>query len=405
MARRIRFLAFVVAALAAAVALPVHAQNKYGPGVTDTEIRIGQTMSYSGPLSAYASIGKAEAAYFQMVNDQGGINGRRIRFISLDDAFQPPRTVELTRRLVEQDEVLLTFGSLGTPTNIAVQKYLNDRKVPQLFVSTGATRFGDPKNFPWTMGWLPNFQSEARVHAKYLLKEKPDAKIAVLAQNDDFGRDYLKGLKDGLGERGAKMIVAEATYEVTDATVDSQVAMLKASGADTLITYATPKFAAQTIRKVADFGWKPLHLMSSVSSSIAQVYKPAGLENAKGLLVTQYIKDPTALQWQDDPGMKAWFAWMKRYNADADLTDVFPAYGYSVAQTLVHVLKQCGDDLSRENVMRQAASIKDLELPLLLPGIRVNTSATDYFPVGEMRLMRFDGEHYVPVSGVLSGRD
>jgi branched-chain amino acid transport system substrate-binding protein len=403
-----RFLSLAIGAIAAcALLLPTasHAQKKSGPGVTDTEIRIGQTLPYSGPLSAYSSIGKADAAYFQMVNDRGGINGRKIRFISLDDAFQPPKTVELTRRLVEQDDVLLIFNSLGTATNSAVQRYLNDKKVPQLFISTGASKFADPKSFPWTMGWQPSYPTEARIFAKYLLKEKPDAKIAVLLQNDDFGRDYLKGLKDGLGAKAGGMIVAEATYEVSDPTIDSQVAALKTSGADTLMTFATPKFAAQTIRKVGELGWKPLHLVASVSSSIGQVFKPAGLENAKGVVTAIYLRDATDPQWKDDPALTPWYAWMKKYNPDADLQDGFYLFGYSVAETLVHVLKNCGDDLSRENVMRQAASIRNLELPMLIPGVRVNTSPADYAPVAEMQLARFDGELLVRFGEIVSGRD
>ena len=396
------------AVLAAAVALlaagSAQAQKKYSPGASDTEIRIGQTMPYSGPASAYGVIGKAEAAYFAMVNEQGGVNGRRIEFLSLDDGYSPPRTVEQTRRLVEQDEVLFIFQSLGTPTNSAIQKYLNARKVPHLFLATGATKWADPRSYPWTMGFNPTYQTEARIYAQHILKTRPDAKIALLYQNDDFGKDYLTGFKGMLGDRAAKMIVAEQTYEVTDPTVDSQVVSLKSSGADTLLTFATPKFAAQVVRKVGEIGWKPVHYLTNVSISVSAVLQPAGLDRATGLITAAYAKDPTDPQWKNDPGTKAWEQWMQKYHKSGNLEDGFNVYGYTAAQAMVHVLRACGDDLTRENIMRQAASLRKLELPMMLPGVTLSTSPTDFNPIGEMQLSRFDGKRWVPFGEVLSGR-
>jgi len=383
-------------------ASPALAEKKYGPGVTDTEIKIGQTMAYSGPASAYGTIGKVGQAYFKMINDQGGINGRKIDFISLDDGYSPPRTVEQTRRLVEQEQVLLTFQALGTPSNTAVHKYMNTRKVPQLFVASGATKWGDPKRFPWTMGWQPSFQLEARIYAKYVLQNKPDAKIGILYQNDDYGKDYLKGLKDGLGDKAAKMIVAEVSYEVTDASVDSQIVTLQGSGADVFIDISTPKFAAQAIRKSYDIGWGPLHLINNPASSIASVLLPAGLVKSVGLISIAYLKDPTDQAWKEDKGVQGYLAFMKKYYSGGSTDDVFNVGAYSAAQTLVQVLEQCGDDLTRENVMRQAANIKDLELPMLLPGIRINTSPTDFFPIEQVQLIRFDGRSWVRVGGLMS---
>src|SRR5947209_11191121 len=348
---------------------PAAAQKKYDPGVSDTEIKLGNIMPYSGPLSAYALIGRTQDAFFKRLNAEGGINGRKINFVSYDDSFSPAKTVEQARKLVESDEVLLIFQSLGTPTNNAIQKYLNDRKVPQLFVATGATKFGDPKNFPWTMGWQPNYQSEGRIFAQYILKNHPDGKIGILFQNDDYGKDYVKGLKDGLA--GKAMIVAELPYEATDPTVDSQMVSLKASGADIFYNVTTPKFAAQSIKKAAEIGWKPVHLLNSVSASVGAVMKPAGLENGKGVLTAVYGKDPTDPAWKDDPGMREWVAFMEKYYPDGDKSSSFPVYGYSVARTMVQVLKQCGDDLTRENVMRQAANLKDFETGMALPGIKI----------------------------------
>jgi branched-chain amino acid transport system substrate-binding protein len=378
------------------------AEKKYDLGASDVEIKIGQTMPYSGSGSAYATIGKTELAYFKMINEHGGINGRKISLISLDDGYSPPRTVEQIRRLVEEDEVLFTFQNLGTAHNTAVHKYLNAKKVPQLFVSTGATKWGDPQHFPWTMGWLPPYQHESRMYAKYLLQNKPDAKIGILYQNDDFGKDYLKGFKDGLGERASKMIVAEISYEATDPTIDSQIVSLQASGADVFFDVSIPKFAAQAIRKVYDTGWKPLHLVTNVSSSLATVLQPAGLEKSVGIVSSVYLKDPTDPTWKDDKGIKDYFAFMRKYYPDGNPDDILNVYGYGAAQTLVQVLKQCGDDLTRENVMRQAANLKDLEVPALLPGIRINTSPTDFYPIKQIQLMRFDGKTWVRFGELMS---
>jgi branched-chain amino acid transport system substrate-binding protein len=364
-------------------------------GVTKTEIKIGHTNPYSGNASAYGTIGKVETAYFKKVNDEGGVNGRKITFVSYDDSYSPPKTVEMVRKLVEQDQVAFLFNTLGTPSNSAIHRYMNQKKVPQLFVATGATKWGDPQHFPWTMGWQPTYQTEARIYAHYLLKNIPDAKIGILFQNDDYGKDYVKGLKDGLGDAAKKLIVLEQSYEVTDPTIDSQIVNLKQSGANVFFDVTTPKFAAQAIKKAAEVGWKPLHLLNNVSSSIAAVLKPAGLENAKGLITAAYLKDYDDPEWKNDPGMKEWEAFMKKHYPDGNLHDGFNIYGYSAAQTLVQVLKQCGDDLSRENVMKQAASIKDFPLPLLLPGIKVNTGPTDFYPIEQEQLAKFDGERWV----------
>jgi ABC-type branched-subunit amino acid transport system substrate-binding protein len=380
---------------------PVLAEKKYGPGVTDTEIKIGQTMPYSGPLSGIGTTGRAELAYFAKVNAEGGVNGRKIMLISLDDGYSPPKTVEQVRRLVEQDEVLAIFHPLGTPTNAAIHKYLNQRKVPHLFLGSGLARWGDPKTYPWTMPGVPIYRTEARIYGRYLLSTRPDAKIAVLYQNDDAGKEGLSGLKEGLGNRAASMIVSEASYEVTDPTVDSQVITLKGSGADTFLIMAAVKAAAQALRKAPGIGWKPLTFLPGTSSSIEQVIKPAGPENAIGVISTHYRKDPGDSRWKDDPGMKEYFAFMKKYYADGDALDMLNAGGYTMAQLMIQVLKQCGDDLTRENVMRQAASLNDLELPLLLPGIRINTSATDYFPIEQLQMMRFDGTRWALFGEIL----
>jgi branched-chain amino acid transport system substrate-binding protein len=373
---------------------PASAEKKYDPGASDTEIKVGNIMPYSGPLSAYALIGRTEAAFFKMINDQGGVNGRKINFISYDDAFSPPKTVEQARKLVENDEVLVIFQNLGTPTSNAIQKYLNGKKVPQLFVATGATKFGDYKNYPWTMGWQPTYQTEGRIYAKYILDNLPQGKIGVLYQNDDSGRDYLKGLKDGLGEEATKrMIVSELPYDTTDPTIDSQIVAIKAAGADIFFDEASPKFAAMAIRKAAELGWKPTVFLASVSNSVGSVLKPAGLDNSKGVLSSNYIKDPTDPAWKDDPAIKEWSTFMDRYFPDGDKSSSFSTYGYAVAQTLVQILKQCGDDLTRENVMKQAANLKDVDIGLLLPGIKINTSPTDYYPIEQMQMSRFDGDH------------
>ena len=402
MQHRIRLLTAVAFGLAIATT-PALAQKKYDPGATDTEIKIGNINPYSGPASAYGLIGKTIAAYFKKVNAEGGVNGRKINFISYDDGYSPPKAVEQARKLVESDEVLLIFQSLGTPSNSAIHKYMNAKKVPQLFVATGATKWGDPKDFPWTMGWQPNYQSEARIYARYLLDKYPNAKIGILYQNDDYGKDYVKGMKDGLGAKAKTMIVSEQPYETTDPTVDSQVINLKASGADVFFNVTTPKFAAQAIRKAAEIGWKPLHLLNNVSNSVGSVLKPAGMDNAKDVISTAYYKDPTDPTWKDDAGFERWEEFMAKYFPEGDKSSSFTVYGYSVAQTLVQVLKQCGDNLTRENVMKQAANLKDFQLEMLLPGIKVNTSPTDFYPIEQMQLMRFDGQRWELFGPVLSG--
>ena len=383
-------------------ALPARAAKQYGPGVTDTEIKIGNTGPYSGPASSYGTIPKSTAAYYRMVNEKGGVNGRKINFISYDDAYSPPKTVEQARKLVEQDNVLLIASPLGTPTNSAIWHYMNQKKVPQLFVATGATKWDDPKRYPWTIGWQPNYQSEGHVYASYILEHKPDGKIGVLYQNDDFGKDYLKGLKDGLGDK-VKSIVVEAAYETTDPTVDSQVIGMKAAGCDVFVNTGIPKFAAQAIKKVAEIEWKPLHVISSVGNSVGASLKPAGLENAKDLVTDFYLKDPTDPQWKDDPGYKDWVAFMDQYYSEGDKTDGGNVIGPCFAQTLVQVLKQCGDELTRENVMRQAANLKDFTVPMLLPGITINTSPTDFAPIKQIQMGRFDGERWRLFGPLISG--
>ncbi len=403
LARRF-FLSLTAIAGAALLASGVTAQEKrYGPGASDTEIKIGNIMPYSGPASAYGTIGKTEAAYFRMLNEKGGINGRKINFISYDDAYSPPKTVEQARKLVESDEVLLIFQPLGTPTNSAIHKYMNAKKVPQLFVATGATKWGQPEKFPWTMGWQPNYQSEGRIYAKYILENHPDGKIGILYQNDDYGKDYVKGLKDGLGDKAEKMIVAELPYETADPTVDSQIINLKASGADIFYNVTTPKFAAQAIRKAGEIGWKPVHFLNSVSNSVGAVLTPAGLENAKGILSVFYHKDPTDPQWQDDPAYKEWSAFMDKYYPDGDKKSTFTVFGYLVSQTLEQVLRQAGDDLTRENIMKQAANLRDLQLGMMLPGIKINTGPNDYFPIEQEQMARFDGEKWELFGPVVSG--
>jgi len=365
------------------------------PGVTATEIKIGNTNPYSGPASVYGTIGKGIAAYFKKVNDEGGINGRKINFITLDDGYSPPKTVEMVRRLVEQEQVLFLFQTLGTPTNTAIWKYMNDQQVPHLFVATGATKWGDPKGHPWTMGWQPTYQTEGQIYAQYVLKNLPDARIGILYQNDDYGKDYVKGFKDGLGDAAKKMIVMEQTHEVTDPTIESQIVNLKNSGANVFFNVTIPKFAVQAIRKARDIGWKPVHLLNNVSSSVGTVLKPAGIDASKDIVSTFYLKDPTDPQWENDKGFKGWLAFMQKYYPDGNTSDLFNVYGYTVTQGLVHVLKQCGNDLSRVNVMKQAANIKDLSLPMFLPGIKVNTSPTDFYPIEQLQLARFDGERWV----------
>jgi branched-chain amino acid transport system substrate-binding protein len=398
---KLRPLAMLSALALISMAGLASAQKAYDPGASDSEIKIGNINPYSGPASAYGAIGRTLAAFFNKVNAEGGINGRKITFISYDDGYDPSRTVEQARKLVERDEVLLLFQSLGTANNTAIERYMNGKKVPQLFVATGATKFGDPANFPWTMGWQPNYQSEARIYAKYLIERHPNGKIGVLYQNDDYGKDYLKGLKEGLA--GKLPIVSEQAYETSDPTINSQIITLKGSGADIFFNVATPKFAAQAIRKVAELDWRPLHLLNNVSNSVGSVLKPAGLDNAKGILSAYYIKDPTDPTWKDDQGLKEWTAFMEKYFPDGDRTSSFTIYGYGVAHTLMRVLEQCGNDLTRANVMKQAASLKDVTNPMLLPGITINTSPTDYFPIEQMRMMRFTGESWELFGPVLSG--
>jgi branched-chain amino acid transport system substrate-binding protein len=392
-------------ALAAAFGFSFQAQaadKKTSPGVTATEIKLGQSMPYSGPLSAYSVIGKAEAGYFQMINDKGGINGRKVTLISRDDGYNPAKTVEVTRQLVEQEQVLAIVGTLGAPTNAAIRKYLNDKKVPQLFVASGATEWGDHARYAWTMGWQPSYQVEGHIYARYIMDNYPKAKVAVLYQNDDSGRDYLKGITDGFGAQASTYIVKAISFEVTDPTVDSQVVALKASGADVFFNAASPKAAAQAIRKSAELGWKPVQFVASNSGSIP-VLKAAGFDNAAGIITAAYQKDPTDKAWANDPAMLEWKAWMKRYNPGANLEDSFSVYGYLIAMTTAHVLQQCGEDLSRENVMKQAASIANLPLPLLLPGIAINTAPDNYYPVRQMRLQKFDGKGWTVFSPVLGG--
>ena len=379
------------------------AAGEYGPGVSDTEIKIGNAMPYSGPASAFGATGKSEAAYFNMINEQGGINGRKIKFISRDDSYSPPKTVEVVRKLVEQDQVLLMFSVLGTPPNTAIQGYLNDNKVPQLFAVTGADKWNDPKHHPWTMGWRPSYRLEARIYGRYILKNLPDAKIAVLYQNDDFGEDYLIGLREGLGDKASKMIVATQTYETTDPTVNSQIVALQASGANVLVTAAIPKTAAQAIRKVYDVGWGPTHFLTSVSISVGAVMQRAGPEKCIGIITAGYLKEPTDPQWEDTPEYKEWLAWMKKYNTSGNIADSLTVYGYSLAQTMVAVLKASGDNLTRENVMKEATRMHNLTQPMLLPGITLSTSAEDFAPIKKMQLEKFDGATWRLFGEVISG--
>src|ERR1700754_3342393 len=395
----------ILAALAAVVAMTAtaaRAEKKYDPGASDTEIKIGNIMPYSGPASSYGVIGKTQAAYFNKVNAEGGINGRKINFISYDDAYSPPKAIEQARKLVEADEVLLIFQPLGTPSNSAIQKYMNAKKVPQLFVASGATKWGDPKNFPWTMGWQPNYQSEGRIYAKYILDHYPNGKIAVFWQNDDAGKDQVKGLRDGLGAR-AGMIIADKSYEVSDPTIDSQIVALHDSGADIFFSWAAPKGSAQAIRKVGELGWKPKFFLANTATSVAAVLKPAGLQYAKDVISTAYLKDPTDPAWKDDAPVQKWRAFMDKYYPDGDKANANNLYGYVEAEAMVQVLKQCGDNLTRENVMKQAANLKDFSTEMMLPGIRVNTSPDDFFPVEQMQLMKFDGEAWRLFGEVIDG--
>jgi len=391
---RLKSLSSIALTAALTLAGSLTAAQPYDPGATDKEIKIGNIEPYSGPASAYASYGKAQAAWFNKINDEGGINGRKINFISLDDGYSPPKTLEQARKLVEQDKVLFLFATLGTPTNSAIQKYMNQKKVPQLFVQTGASKWGDPKNFPWTMGWQTNYFSEGKVFAQAILDNQPNAKIAVIYQNDDFGKDYLAGLEAGLGDKKS-MIIARETYEVTDPTVDSQMVKLKSSGADVLMNLSTPKFAAQVIKKVAELGWKPVHYLCQVSSSPGATLVPAGLDNSVGIITTGFFKDPSDPQWKDDKAMLEYQAWFKKYLPNADPVDTYYLQGMLNAQTLEYVLRQAGNNLTRENIMKQAASIKDLQLPLLLPGINVQTGPEDFYPIERLQLAKFNGKEWV----------
>src|SRR5258705_709008 len=392
----------VALALLAATSSPSFAQKQYDIGATDTEIKIGNIMPYSGPASAYGVIGKTEEAYFKKINAEGGINGRKINFVTYDDGYSPPKAVEQARKLVESDEVLLVFNSLGTASNSAIQKYLNTKKVPQLFVATGATKWNDPKDFPWTMGWQPSYQSEARIYAKFLMKEKPKSKIRIMYENDDFGKDYLKGLKDGVGAK-ASMLIAEESYETAEPSIDGHIVKLKSTGADVFINIATPKFAAQAIKKIAEVDWKVMHIVTNVSASVGGVIKPAGFENAQGILSAAYAKDGADPQWDNDPGMKKFFAFLEKYYPEANKLDGSVVYGYGVAQTMVKVLEMCGDDLTRANVMKQAASLKDFGPDTLLPGVKINTSDTDFAPIEQLQMMRFKGEKWDLFGDIISG--
>jgi branched-chain amino acid transport system substrate-binding protein len=391
-------------ALALALAAsPASAQKKYDEGASDTEIKIGNTNPYSGNLSAYGTIGKAIDAYFKMVNEQGGINGRKIKFISYDDGYAPPKTVEMVRKLVEEDKVLFVFNTLGTPPNTAIHKYLNQKQIPQLFVATGASKWGNPKEFPWTMGFQVDYITEAAIYAKHILANVKDPKIAVLMQNDDYGRDYLNGFKQGLGKDADKLIVQLATYEPTDPTVDSQMIQLKNSGANVFFNITTPKFAAQAIRKAGELGWKPAHYLNGVSTQVAVVMKPAGLDNSQGILSAHYLKDPTDPQWANDKDFHEWKAFMQKYYPNGNLADGANGYAYAVASLLHAVLKQCGDDLTRANVMKQAANVKGLQLPMVQDGIKVNTSPTDFYPIQSVRMQRFKGETWELFGDIISG--
>ena len=398
-----KFLALMVAGLSATLVSGVAvAQKKYDAGATDKEIKLGNINPYSGPASAYGAIGKSMDAYFKKVNAEGGVNGRQIKFITVDDGYNPARTVEMARKLVEEEEVLATVGVLGTPPNSAIHKYMNQKKMPQLFVATGATKWGDPKNFPWTMGWQPNYQGESKIYAQHLLETKPNAKIGILYQNDDYGKDYLKGFLDGLGDKAKTMIVKQLTYEVTDATIDSQMVELKASGADVFFNITTPKFAAQAIKKAADIGWKPQHYLNNVSNSVGAVMVPAGAENGVGILSVFYLKDPTDSQWANSSEFKEWLGFMQKYLPGSDTKDLNYVFGYTMAQGVVQVLKQAGDNLTRENVMRQAANI-DMNLPMLLPGVNVKTGPDDFYPIERGQLARWDGKTWV-LQGKVFGR-
>jgi ABC-type branched-subunit amino acid transport system substrate-binding protein len=394
--------ALTALAMGAMIATTAYAQKKYDPGASDTEIKIGNIMPYSGPASSYGVIGKTEEAFFKMINAEGGINGRKVNFITYDDAYSPPKAIEQARKLVESDEVLLIFQPLGTPSNSAIMKYMNAKKVPQLFVASGGTKFGDPRNFPWTMGFQPNYQSEGRIYAKYIKDNFPNSKIAVLWQNDDAGKDQFKGLKDGLGDK-VGMIIADKSYEVSDPSIDSQIVALHDSGADIFFSWAAPKGSAQAIRKVGELNWKPKFFLANTATSVASVLKPAGLNYAKDIISTAYLKDPTDPTWDKDPAVIKWRAFMDKYYPDGDKTNANNLYGYVQSEAMLQVLKQCGDNLTRENVMKQAANLKNFHSDLMLPGIMVNTGPDDYFPIEQMQLMKFNGEAWELFGDVITG--
>src|SRR5689334_8291765 len=395
------FLAGISAATALSTNRVVFGEKKYDVGATDTEIKIGHTNPYSGPASSYSTIGKLHQAYWKSVNEAGGINGRKINFISYDDGYQPPKTVEMVRKLVEEDQVLCTFNTLGTPCNTAIHKYMNQKKVPQLYVATGASKWGNPKDFPWTMGYAPDYHTEAVIYAKHVLANVKDAKICVLMQNDDYGKDYWEGFKEGLG-KDANKVVKHVTFEVTDPTVDSQVIQLKDSGANVFFNISTPKAAAQAIRKAADIGWKPVQYLNNVSASVGSVMKPAGLENSQGIITAQYLKDPTDKQWADAEDFKAWVAWMDKWMPGANKADANHVFGYAVSSLMHETLKKCGDELTRDNVMKQATNFQKFKLPLALPGITINTSPNDYYPIQSVQLARFKGESWELFGDVMS---
>lgn len=396
---RLPMLGLLLPLMTTVPALAQTSPAKYDAGADDKTIKIGTTAPLSGPVSAYAQIAKSAEAYFRKVNDEGGINGRRIEMLIADDAYSPPKTVEQTRRLVESDEVLLIFGGVGTPTNSAVHKYLNDRKVPQLFLGSGAAKWDDPKNFPWTVGWQPTYRDEALAYAKYIGASHPNAKVGAIYQNDDLGKDYLKALEEGLG--GADRIVAKAPYETTQPTVDTQVLLLKNSGAEVILVAATPKFAAQTIRKIGEIGWKPVIILSNVSASISGVLEPAGRDNSLGVISSQYLKDATDPGLKDDAGYKEWVAFMDKYLPEANKSDWLNVYGYTIAQTLVSVLKAAGNDLTRANVMKQATGLKNVQLPMLINGTALNNSAERHTPMTSLQLIRYDGTRWVPFGDLL----
>jgi branched-chain amino acid transport system substrate-binding protein len=396
-----RFLLAGAGALALGLASPAAAQKAYDEGASDTEIKIGNTNPYSGNASAYGQIGRTIEAYFKMVNDNGGVNGRKINFITYDDGYSPPKAVEMVRKLVEEDKVAFVFQTLGTPSNTAIHKYMNQKKVPQLFVATGASKWGNPKEFPWTMGWQPDYATEGGIYAKHILANVKDPKIGVLMQNDDYGKDYLNGFKAGLG-KDADKIVQVVTYEVTDPTIDSQMIQLKNSGANVFFNITTPKFAAQAIKKAAEIDWKPTHYLNNVSNSLGAVMRPAGLEASQGIISSFYYKDASDTQWKDSPDMIAWHQFMDKYMPQADKKNAFHVYGYAVSATLLEVLKKCGDNLTRENIMKQAASMKEVEIPTLLPGVKINTSATDFYPIQAVRLARFQGESWALFGDVIA---